>query len=51
MFQALTLEDSLMAIAEETLASVFATKLLNNLIPGPLHQLGVTNSKSGESND
>lgn len=40
-----------MAIAEETLASVFATKFLNNLISGPLHQLGIANGKSGESND
>ena len=47
----LTLEDSLMAIAQEALAPVFATELLDNLLPGPLNQFGVADSEGRETND
>jgi len=40
-----------MSIAQEALASIFSAKLLDDLVPGALHELCIAHSKSWEAND
>lgn len=47
----LTLKNRLVAVAQESFASIFATQLVDNLVPGALDELGIAYSKGGEAND